>query len=136
MESIKNDFINDYIVLLLSESAMCEKYNICRATFYKTKTILGLKRIKTTKVNRILGNTSETDVKPVKKVIKTLKDNPNPVIDNPDIKPVFHSQVDDVNVEIIQKPANKPVDKSALLQALQLSTNTLNKVNKKKVVKK
>lgn len=139
MNGAKEDFINDYMVLLLSESEMCEKYKICRATLYKTKNILGLKRVKTTKVNRILGSvfTSNNIVK--KEIVKPVKE-PKPILkidvipEDPDIKPVFHNQVPESNVEIIQQPekSTKTNNKSALLQALQLSSDTLNKLNSKK----
>jgi hypothetical protein len=144
MNNIKEDFINDYMVLLLSESEMCEKYKMCRATLYKTKNLLGLKRIKTTKVNRILGS-AFTDTNSIikKEVIKPVKESKIPVkpevlYEDPNIKPVYHNQIPEANIEIIQKP-DKPTktnDKSALLQALQLSSDTLNKLNIKKKAKK
>lgn len=40
MNSLKEDFINDYMILLLSESEMCEKYKMCRVTLCKTKKML------------------------------------------------------------------------------------------------
>ena len=147
MNNIKEDFINDYMVLLLSESEMCEKYKMCRATFYKTKNLLGLKRIKTTKVNRILGSAltdTNNTINPVKKTVKEpIKESKIPVKpevlhEDPNIKPVYHNQIPEANIEIIQKP-DKPTktnDKSALLQALQLSSDTLNKLNSKKKIKK
>ena len=147
MNNIKEDFINDYMVLLLSETEMCEKYKMCRATLYKTKKILGLKRIKTTKVNRILGSAftdKNNTINPIKKeVSKPVKEHklpikPEVIPEDPTIKPIFHNQVPEPNVEIIQKPdkSTKTNDKSALLQALQLSSNTLNKLNSKKNTKK
>ena len=149
-EDFKNDYYN-----YLSIDEMKLKYGISNSTYFTILKKLGLKRPIASKINKLIHMNINKD-KPIESKIEKFLDKPiesKPKTTNnnitsfgnveilcnkeDNIKPVYHKQITESNIEVIKKPTIKidrhNKEKNDILDELLNSANdTINKANKKK----
>jgi len=150
-EDFKNDYYN-----YLSIDEMKLKYGISNSTYFTILKKLGLKRPIASKINKLIHMNINKDKpieskiekfldKPIESKTKTTNNNNITSFGNvevlcnkeDDIKPVYHKQIAESNIEVIKKPTIKidrrNKEKNDILDELLNSANdTINKANKKK----
>ena len=131
------------------------KYGISNSTYFTILKKLGLKRPIASKINKLIHMNINKD-KPIESKIEKFLDKPiesktkttnNNITSfgnvevlcnkEDDIKPVYHKQIAESNIEVIKKPTIKidrrNKEKNDILDELLNSANdTINKANKKK----
>ncbi len=154
-EDFKNDYYN-----YLSIDEMKLKYGICNTTYFTILKKLGIKRPIATKINKLMHINKDKQIeskienvldKPKESKIERTLDKPKTTNNNitsfgnveilcnkeDNIKPVYHKQITESNIEVIKKPTIKidrhNKEKNDILDDLLNSVNdTINNANKKK----